>query len=668
MFKQFSNPQTGLPVIERDRAAPGPSLTYLQTDLSMSSATGAGSSRRRGHYSARACNECRRRRVKCDGKQPVCDTWPGGSALVLPHVTCHLPSVQCEWSTEADARRPVTKQLVESLHTRIRELEAELLQLGGKPSTLPSSTHIEPFARGLTHQTAGQQSLSQDPVLAQVSKIPLDFVKDISDIKRLAPPVFQLTTTAMYRYIFQIDTTTPTIEHPRDVQLSLVCDWSRYLPELPDTPLSRLEHDTLLLRCFKYGTSWLLSLVPELFLHDMLYFLTTGADSPVASSAHPQHYSPLLHCSIMAYSSAFSDDPDICALATRARFAERAKQWLDQEFNQPVMCLVSALALLAEYHCAIGEQESGYMYMGMGIRVARLMVSTSNRSTTSVESIGTLPESIARDWYIWSAFAHDKLMAIEFKRDYDMPVPHSGISLPSIIADFDQQPWSHEGPTDMANLASPARLTTLAFHEASKLAIIAARIVDMYIPGEVVEEHTILNIHLRLDTWFNNLPEKLLVWARSASPLPHVIVLHICYWWFLIVLHEPLYKDPLEGEGNLQESGAEQQLPITDLSIKVYNRAAHKIVQLLNMFDNQYGLRFLPRNMIEAVCSCGTALLRELTATHPGAHKKRSTSSTGPSTTASGGVHASVSDTPVGWASRKLCGEEEQDPDDASDI
>ncbi|KAG8696342.1 hypothetical protein FRC09_008571 [Ceratobasidium sp. 395] len=64
------------------------------------------------------------------------------------------------------------------------------------------------------------------------------------------------------------------------------------------------------------------------------------------------------------------------------------------------------------------------------------------------------------------------------------------------------------------------------------------------------------------------------------------------------------------------------------------DRAVGKIVQLIKMFDDQHGLRFFPRNMIEAspspaVCACGAGLLREYTAAPPGAHKKRANAANG---------------------------------------
>ncbi|KAG9112635.1 hypothetical protein FRC07_007892 [Ceratobasidium sp. 392] len=219
-------------------------------------------------------------------------------------------------------------------------------------------------------------------------------------------------------------------------------------------------------------------------------------------------------------------------------------------------------------------------------------------------------------------------------RDYNMPVPLPDVSLPSSSIDMDNQPWPSDLPLTLSDLVGPAKLTTVAFHETSKLMIIAARIISLVRLKEAndVEEHAIINMHLRLDTWFNALPEKLLVWARSASPLPHLIVLHICYRWLLIVLHQSQYPEEQQqqqwsGSGKSPDKPASTpaRTPITELSIKMCDRAAHKIVQLINMFDDHHGLRFFPRNMIEAICACGAALIREYVLAPPAANKKRAT-------------------------------------------
>lgn len=177
----------------------------------------------------------------------------------------------------------------------------------------------------------------------------------------------------LYQYIFHINTSIPYEDLSQEAQLSLAYDWSRNLPHLADLPLSRLEHDTLLYRSFKYGTSWLLALIPDLFLRDLLCFNSFGPSSALARPPTP-HYSPLLHCCLLAFATAYSDNNEIRSHIVRDRIAAYAKQLLDEEFGHPAPSLVQALALLAEYHCGIGERDAGYMYMGASHR--RILVSS----------------------------------------------------------------------------------------------------------------------------------------------------------------------------------------------------------------------------------------------------------------------------------------------------
>ncbi|CAE6448664.1 hypothetical protein BN14_09735 [Rhizoctonia solani AG-1 IB] len=273
----------------------------------------------------------------------------------------------------------------------------------------------------------------------------------------------------MYRYIFDIDSNIPPNEQPKDVHLSFACQWDRYLPQLPQ--LDRREHDMILERCFQYGVGWLHCMLPEAFLHDMLYALTSEPPA-VNTPLRLQHYTPMLHCALLAYACAFSDNPEIRSPSFRGRFAQYAKQWLDYEFERPVMALVRALALLAEYHCSIGQRSSGFMYMGMSIRAARSLILTGDHETWSNEGTTAHAELVERDWHFWSAFCQDKIMALEFKQEYDVPIPHLGVSLPSIDADSDSQTWS-------SGLAGfPPRLTTKTFFDSCKLMVISTRIIE----------------------------------------------------------------------------------------------------------------------------------------------------------------------------------------------
>ncbi|CAE6461405.1 unnamed protein product [Rhizoctonia solani] len=293
-----------------------------------------------------------------------------------------LKERQCSWGVQNGGRRPATKQLVESLHAKIKILEAELAVLKGRAEVATESG-----------------SDPSTPLDGKMTFTPGQVMIPVSEHKQ---PNAHIATTVMYQYIFNIDASIPVNDQPKDIYKSLVCQWNRHLPQLPH--FTRLEHDTILSRCFKYGVAWLHCMVAETFLHDMLYALTPDSStSMVEDQLRFQHYTPMLHCALIAYASAFSDNPEIRSPLFRGRFARYAKQWLDYEFERPIAASVRALALLAEYHCGIGEQSAGFMYMGMSIRAARSLVLKDNQPWTS-ESAVVIPGLLGGDWPFWSSF------------------------------------------------------------------------------------------------------------------------------------------------------------------------------------------------------------------------------------------------------------------------
>ncbi|OKO90612.1 Nitrogen assimilation transcription factor nit-4 [Penicillium subrubescens] len=64
-------------------------------------------------YTSRACEECRRRRAKCDGVRPTCSR-------------CLDRGVRCQYSTAEDGRQPAPKSYVVMLRNRIQLLERVL--------------------------------------------------------------------------------------------------------------------------------------------------------------------------------------------------------------------------------------------------------------------------------------------------------------------------------------------------------------------------------------------------------------------------------------------------------------------------------------------------------------------------------------------------------------
>ncbi|QRV75256.1 Fungal specific transcription factor domain [Ceratobasidium sp. AG-Ba] len=381
-----------------------------------------------------------------------------------------------------------------------------------------------------------------------------------------------------YQFIFNIDSSIPPNEQSEGSYRSLVCDWSRHLPSLDGIQFTRLEHDTLLDRCFKYSSCWLMSVVPQFFLLDMLRALAYAHEPPEIN-----HYSPLLHCSLLAFATAFSDDPLIKQPATRNRFAEKAKYLLHDELRQPNLCLAQSLIFLSEYHCGLGESERGYMYLGIGIHSVRAL-GTSKLDLRSAET---------SSWCFWSIFSQDMNMDSDLRS-----TSHLAMELPRIDWEIDQLSWA--APSSTTEQASRSRITQV-FVESCKLMLIAESIIRLHQTVKPVAsfagDSRVTDIHWKLDAWLSELPTELLISDHPSIAHPHIIMINMAYWWFVLLLHQPYYR--LAPDRNAPPVSTTR--PFGDLSDVLCDRAAEKIMHLVDLYGQWHGLRFFPRNMIQVV-------------------------------------------------------------------
>lgn len=588
------------------------------------------SPKKRTPYTTKACNSCRRRRCKCDGVHPVCGT-------------CSFYGHECTWSQEEDARRPATKQLVESLRMRIRELETENAELKIEPNAIGGtaaqesggtflaspddihSTHTSGMGTAEDHPGRSHLTMQNGSIIASgPTSMWSTFPAGNADLRK----TFTFPSEATYQYIFLKDPSIPLHMQPHDVQLSEQCQWNRYLPVIDaEAGFTRLEHDILLHKLFSFHTVWLHALEPRYFLRDMLAQLTTGYEcSGMTGSEHAIGFSPFLHCSLMSLATALSDNPQIREKKTRNQFALCAKQYLEGECERPTLAVVRALTFLSEYHASLGERGLGYLYFGMSCRMTRALGLCIDAQEWADTGRITKEEQISRDWLFWAVFCQDKVMSLDYGRDYDIPLPHLNVNLPAVDSELDQQPWNIYSAQGHEPEPPQPKKTTSVFFESCRLMLIAIRIMDaVYSQGRqnwrIAEKDSVSQIHLLLDSWYNNLPEPLVISTRSsACPLPHVITLNIAYWWLLMLLHRPFYvrtPNPVSSSPN-----EPPRVGFTDLSVKLCDRAAYKIIQLVTQFDKWYGLRYFPLNMLQAIFMAGATLLVQ-TATLPDSAVKK---------------------------------------------
>ncbi|QRV75257.1 nitrogen assimilation transcription factor nirA [Ceratobasidium sp. AG-Ba] len=179
------------------------------------------------------------------------------------------------------------------------------------------------------------------------------------------------------------------------------------------------------------------------------------------------------------------------------------------------------------------------------------------------------------------------------------------LDLPRI--DWEIDGWPDSAPTSQS-LGS--RLTQV-FTESCKLALVAESIFNLHRSLAAFpfgEDNRAIEINWRLDAWLSELPTELLVLDDTSLPLlPHVIMLNVSYWWLVLRLHEPYYRPAPNANTPLVNT----LRPFGDLSDTFCDRAASRIVFLVNLYDQLHGLRFFPRCMIQAIQAAGAVFIRQ---------------------------------------------------------
>lgn len=73
----------------------------------------------------------------------------------------------------------------------------------------------------------------------------------------------------------------------------------------------------------------------------------------------------MLHNSLLAVATAFSDEPVIKDPVTRQRYADKAKSFLENECELPKLSAMTALSVLANYYSTTNHPTLGYIYFGI---------------------------------------------------------------------------------------------------------------------------------------------------------------------------------------------------------------------------------------------------------------------------------------------------------------
>ncbi|ORY35048.1 fungal-specific transcription factor domain-domain-containing protein [Naematelia encephala] len=541
--------------------------------------------KRRKTNVSRACTTCRRRRVRCDGL-PRCST-------------CQVSDVECIYDPDQDGRKPATKLYVEALVNRVKALEEQLANQDGNTSSTPGSpmdTGLTTAARLLESEGArGTLRIENNSVMHHGPSSAFMHLPDISD--RLQEDV-------------EIVGWSPEAFSPGQDLASV--PWHRHLPVgcVADSD----EHERHLDLFFSYLNGWCYNIDEASFRAGL--YASASSSSP---SWRNSHYSPLLHNAMLALTCPLAADRPGHYDHSRAELlANQASSYLDAEACQPMISTVRGLMLLGSYHWSTWRHSLGWLYEGMGVRMAQTL--GLNVDCSNLVTRGVITEAVKkqRDRAFFTVYTQDQLWSLAIGRTAGLTMEDFETAIPEINADDDAMPWLDHHQRAALRLGTMPVInpswTSSTFHHTCTLALLSDRMHQaLYRMRSRYDEKTrqslIAELHLALNRWLVELPSPLRFENHHPWP-PHVINMHLLCRYLQILIHRPTYTRPLA------VCNADREL-----ARKTCDMAAAEILQLLLLYRKSPGLQYVTTTIVNVAFTAGTIFL--LAAVQTDANKKR---------------------------------------------
>ncbi|KAE8155053.1 fungal-specific transcription factor domain-containing protein [Aspergillus avenaceus] len=535
------------------------------------SAEGRTVSRQRGRYTTKACEECRRRRAKCDGKRPVC-------------TRCVQWHVSCQYSIAEDGRRPASKTYVLLLRQRIESLEKLLerhgidasekredsrqrpaAQMNGSVSLTPpedASESVDDLAENFKGRLALDESLNfdQDGEMRYFGPASgrLQFQASSSNgMNGSAVPISASKQVSnSFGYLDPIDPITAGIGVPKDVQ------------------------DHLIDLYFKWEQPWYAITDEQLFRDSM--------------NSGGRYWTPLLHNCILALGSRYSDrldvrsDPDDPNTAGKI-FLEEAKPQLYREMERPSLTTIQALGLIGMAYIAMGADAAGWLHHGMANRLSLDM--GLNLDPVEFEETNAMSQreiQLRRQIY-WTLYCHDKLSSSYTGRICSMLDSQGAVNVPE---------YDDAGPD------SPERI----FQSLQKAMISVCRIqenitLSLWGPKPLLKDHQrpvfLKSCLLDLRSWLYDLPTELRI--DRPNKTPQAYTLHMVYQTARILLAKPfiMQKPPISPTTKAETN---------DLAHSICRESARSICLVAQKYRHTFG-SYLQSPITATHCTLSAALV-----------------------------------------------------------
>ncbi|KAL1918256.1 uncharacterized protein VTP21DRAFT_2916 [Calcarisporiella thermophila] len=467
----------------------------------------------------RACDQCRSKKIKCDGLAPVCGS-------------CQCIGCTCTYAAVFRKRGP-PKGYVEAIETRLNRVHEMLLEFFGDDPrlesvlaelTAPIETSSGDFIT-LRFQSPNDNKSKVDPSRSfEVAENQLNlFSGDLTIYEEIEDFRFHGNASGVYLMRNSALHNSGYLNLGANQTLHRRSNWQQLDVNPYDVPPSDLSDHLIHLYFDNFHP-----LFPVIDRPEFLRSLRT-TQPPL-----------LLLNAIYGIAARISDDPRIksftyskCPELVGGIFFERAKLLLDCEYDTPNLSTVQAALLLAYYQPGAPRPSRSWIFGGIAIRIALEL--GLNRYFFSMPR----RDRKLRKRVYWCCFVLDRLLAVRHGRPISLDERECNV--PSFQAEDEEEPWPVANANHCQVISNFGYLVQLY----QILGRILNNIYSISSERSVVLSRSpnilVNSLHHALLSWFHKLPLHLRLPISKQTPHLSAVSsnMHIIYHTCVILLHRP---------------------------------------------------------------------------------------------------------------------------------
>ncbi|OAD02571.1 Zn(2)-C6 fungal-specific transcription factor [Mucor lusitanicus CBS 277.49] len=585
---------------------------------------------------SRACDLCRKKKIKCDGAAPVCGN-------------CQAFHLECSYKDTTKKRGP-PKGYIEAIENRLHKLEAylndvvkeeqddprtlELIRELQSPLETPAGETIKgrPQRRQRRNNSKQAKAASTDTAMAS----PLSPLFDSPTLTHSELPDEHTTSSS---------TAVGSPANDSTGQLSMDENGGvRYLGKSSGFYLLsnsrtyqngafhfsgyahqyKVDQQQPASRKRRYSNVDPFELPPKDLSEHLitLYFTHFYPVLPmfykrrlVCSASPLEPVSPLLLNAIYAIASRVSPDErvrsDPNAPDTAGDiFYERAKCLLDDYYDTPKISTVQALLLMASHQQGAMKSARAWLYSGMAFRMAQDLGLNRNCDHWNISP----EERERRKRVFWCCYIVDRVTSAIYgrssnfeERDCDVPFPAVDDDEP--IASKQQQDQSRPPIKLLELFTQNIKICEILGHVLKNIYYVKAK---HHTDSQYID-HILTTLHRQLLQWHSNLPLALQyklpntqIGEKGPDPPSAICQLHLTYYTTMILLHRSFIPGPTQSH-----------LPITLPSYKICESAATSILDIVNIMLGENHLRYMHNFSVFFVFTAGIIFIKMASSVDP---------------------------------------------------